>query len=176
MLRFSLLSLVFLLPFACSENTVESAPERGGIAADVVFLAGYDDSDCNLQTVLDPDKPGSPGHLIESERNPNGDSELAVLMRRFVDDLKDARIQVQGGGAVPKLFPVHRTMRCAWPTRPEDRNEGFDARAIAYLGAVRAFDAAPSKETYNAIVSHCVACHQVSCGGVIDFIETLRWQ
>lgn len=176
MLRLSLSPLLFLLAAACSGNTAEPAPAQDGIAANVVSPAGYDDSDCNLQTVLDPDKPGSPGHLIESPRNPNGDSELAVLMRRFVDDLKEARIQVQGGGAVPKLFPLHRTMRCAWPTRPEDRNEGFDARAIAYLGAVREFDAEPSKATYNAIVGNCVACHQVSCGGVIEFIETLRWQ
>jgi cytochrome c553 len=135
-----------------------------------------DDSDCNLQTVLDPNKPGSPGHLIKSTRNPNGDSELAVLMRRFVSTLQDARLVVQAGQKAEPLFPIHRTMRCAWPTKPSDRDEGFDARAQAYLAAVRGFDAVPGKDSYNAVVSSCVSCHQVSCGGVIDFIETLRWQ
>jgi hypothetical protein len=26
------------------------------------------------------------------------------------------------------------------------------------------------------IINSCVACHQVSCGGVIEFIESLRWE
>lgn len=138
--------------------------------------AAFDDSDCNLQTVLDPDKPGAPGHLIPSERNPNGDSELAVLMRRFVDDLRDAKVLIEAGEDVPALFPVHRTMRCAWPTNPAERNEGFDGRAQAYLAAVQGFDAEPSKASYNFVVSSCVACHQINCGGVVPLIESLRWE
>ena len=135
-----------------------------------------DDSDCNLQTVLDPNKPGSPGHLIKSDRNPNGDSELAVLMRLFIDGLRDARVLVEAKQAVKPLFPVHRSMRCAWPTVPSDRDEGYDARSQSYLAVVRGFDAAPSQESYNAIINSCVACHQVSCSGVIEFIESLRWE
>ena len=138
--------------------------------------APYDDSDCNLQTVLKPGIPGSPGNLIKSERNPNGDSELAVLMRLFVDGLRDTRVLVEAGEKIQPLHPLHRGMRCAWPTVPSERDEGFDGRAQSYLSVVRSFDAAPSKETYNAIVSSCVACHEQSCSGVIEFIQTLRWE
>lgn len=136
----------------------------------------FDDSDCNLQTVLKPGVPGSPGNLIKSERNPNGDSELAVVMRLFVDGLRESRLMIEAGEPVKPLFPVHRAMRCAWPTVPSDRDEGYDARAQSYLSVVRQFDGAPSKGSYNAIVGSCVACHQVSCGGVIEFIESLRWE
>lgn len=136
----------------------------------------YDDSDCNLQTVLDPSKPGAPGHLIESPRNPNGDSELAVLMRTFVEQLKENRLRVKNGESVEKLWPSHRTMRCAWPTNPKERNDGYDGRSQSYLATVRAFDEAPAKETYNAVVNACIQCHQINCGGVISFIETLRWE
>jgi hypothetical protein len=151
-------------------------PEQGGAASNPSGQGAYDDSDCNLQTVLDPNKPGAPGHLIESPRNPNGDSELAVLMRRFVDQLKENRLRVKNGESVEKLFPTHRTMRCAWPTNPKERNEGYDGRAQSYLATVRAFDEAPDKETYNAVVNACIQCHQINCGGVIGFIETLRWE
>lgn len=177
--RFLLLPLLFALA-GCSEPAVDdSTKEPAGKPAGATGggdPGAYDDSDCNLQTVLDPKKPGSPGNLIKSTRNPNGDSELAVLMRTFVDGLRDARVLVEAEQEVKPLFPVHRMMRCAWPTVPSDRDEGFDARAQGYLAVVRAFDAAPSKDTYNAVVNSCVACHQVSCGGVIEFIETLRWQ
>ena len=175
-----LLSCCLVLCAACAENI---ADDRGSKAVNRdqtqpanAKVEGFDDSDCNLQTVLDPTKPGSPGNLIKSPRNPNGDSELAVLMRVFVDDLREARLQVQGGEALKLLFPVHRSMRCAWPTKPSDRDEGYDARSQAYLGVVSAFDAAPSKDTYNGSIKRCVACHQVSCAGVIEFIESLRWE
>ena len=159
---------------ACSPEpaAVGAAPE----VAQPSQADAYDDSDCNLQTVLDPDKPGAPGHLIESPRNPNGDSELAVLMRKMVEDLKENRLRTKGGQQVAAMWPTHRMMRCAWPTNPAERNEGYDGRSQSYLATVRAFDEAPSQETYNAVVQGCIACHQVNCGGVIGFIETLRWE
>jgi hypothetical protein len=97
-------------------------------------------------------------------------------MRKMVEDLKENRIRTQGGAAVVKMLPTHRTMRCAWPTNPKERNEGYDGRSQSYLATVRAFDEAPSKETYNAVVQGCIACHQINCGGVIEFLETLRWE
>lgn len=145
-------------------------------ASEAGFRAGYDDGDCNLQTELDPTKAGSPGNLIASARNPNGDSELAVLMRRFVDDLRDNKLLCEAGQPVRPMHDAHRMMRCAWPTVPSERDEGFDQRSVAYLHAVRSFETEPSKGTYNAVLSSCVACHQVSCSGVIEFIEGLRWQ
>ena len=172
LIRFLILPICFALVGCSKDSALESASTE---KADVRARA-LDDSDCNLQTVLDPDKPGSPGNLIPSERNPNGDSELAVLMRVFVDGLRDARLLVEAGEKAKPLFPDHRAMRCAWPTVPADRDEGYDTRSQGYLATVRAFDAAPSKEAYNLIINSCVACHQVSCGGVIEFIESLRWE
>ena len=173
-LRLLSLTLVPWLLCACSgEAPVASS---GQAAAAPAAADPYDDSDCNLQTALDPNKPGAPGHLIESPRNPNGDSELAVLMRRMVEQLKENRLRVKGGESIERMWPAHRTMRCAWPTNPDERNEGYDGRAQSYLATVRAFDEAPSQATYNGVVNGCIACHQVNCGGVIDFLETLRWE
>jgi mono/diheme cytochrome c family protein len=74
------------------------------------------------------------------------------------------------------MFPAHRKIRCAWPTKPEERNARFDGLAQGYLAAVRAFDDAPGKATYNAIIANCVACHSVACGGVLEFIGSMQWQ
>jgi hypothetical protein len=178
----SLLLCSLALFAGCSEAETAGADVNSAIinSADAIAANGqsdlFDDSDCNLQTILDPKKPGSPGNLIKSKRNPNGDSELAVLMRLFVDGLRETRLLVEAEEPVAPLLPVHRSMRCAWPTVPSDRDAGFDARSQSYLSVVRSFDESPSKGTYNAIISNCVACHQVSCGGVIEFIESLRWE
>ena len=137
---------------------------------------GKPEDDCTLATKLVPGIPGSPGHLIKSTRNPNGDSELAVLMRQFVDDLREARMLLEARQPVKKLHDTHRKMRCAWPTRPADRNERFDSLAQGYLAAVRAFDAAPQQANYNAIIAGCIACHSTSCGGPLDFIDGMKWQ
>jgi len=164
-MRILIASLLFLFS-GCMKEPAVSAPVAAPLPAD----------DCTLATPLVPGIPGSPGHLIPSERNPNGDSELAVLMRRFVDDLRDARPLLEANKPVPKLLPAHRRMRCSWPTKPEERNERYDTLAVAYLVMVKAYDDAPGKVTYNGIIAGCIACHSQSCGGPIDFIDGMKWQ
>ncbi len=162
---------------ACAmQDAASTSPGIAPAPPPASFAAGYDDRDCNLQTPLRPGVPGSPGNLIVSPRNPNGDSELSVLMRRFVDDLGEARPRLEKGEPVAALFPAHRTMRCAWPTKHDERNERFDAMAVAYLHLVRAYDDAPGKDTYNGIIAGCIACHSQSCGGPIDFIDGMIWR
>lgn len=134
--------------------------------------------DCTFETKLVPGVPGSPGHLISSERNPNGASELATLMRTFVDDWRATRgaLEADDGSAVSAKYPVHRKIRCAWPTDLADRNVTFDGYAKNYLTAVKAFDAQPKRETYEGVLDACKACHEVSCGGPLEVIEGLRWK
>lgn len=186
--------LVLLFAAACSKPTAEvvpvaaGAPAAGAPAAAAAVAASAsttaaapaaapaEDADCNLQTPLVPGIPGSPGNLIKSARNPNGDSELAVLMRQFVDDLRTVRPLLEAGEKVEPLFPKHRKMRCAWPTKPEERNQRYDTFAQGYLASVRAFDAKPGRATYNAIIAGCIQCHSQSCGGPLDFIDGMKWE
>ncbi len=132
--------------------------------------------ECTLATPLVEGAPGSPGHLLPSKRNPNGDSELAALMRTFVDDWKAARATLEAQGHVAPRLPSHRLLRCAWPTDVQDRNEAFDALAQSYLAAVGAFDEGPSQPRFNAVIDACRACHEVTCGGPLEVIEGLRWK
>lgn len=144
-------------------------------AAPVVVDAGPPPDDCTAETVLVPGVPGSPGHLIASEINPNGASELATLMRTFVADWKDARVKLEADAGVTARLPVHRKIRCSWPTAANDRNPAFDGLAVSYLAKVKAFDAKPSRETYEGVLDGCKACHEVSCGGPLELIQGMRW-
>jgi cytochrome c553 len=125
--------------------------------------------------VLKPGIPGSPGNLIPSDINPNGASELATLMRTFVADWKDTKAKLEAAQPVTAKLPVHRRIRCSWPTAKEDRDAKFDALAVAYLEHVKAFDAAPSRERFDGVISACAACHEATCGGPLDLINSLRF-
>jgi hypothetical protein len=148
---------------------LEGCASRAPVAAPPV-------EDCTLETQLTPGIPGSPGHLVPSDINPNGASELAVRMRRMVADWTAAREALQAGHPVPGMpfYPEHRRIRCSWPTAAEDRNPAFDGMAQGYLAQVRAFDTAPSVQTFNAALSGCAACHEATCGGPLTVIEGLK--
>jgi hypothetical protein len=121
--------------------------------------------------------PGSPGNPIRSERNPNGQSELAAHMRKMQADLQAAREAVQRGEHPAQLRDRHRRIRCAWPTTPSDRDERFDGFAQSYLASVAALDAAPAAGAavaYERVLDACRACHEQTCSGVLVAIEALR--
>lgn len=134
------------------------------------------EEECTLQTKLVPGVPGSPGHLIASELNSNGASELATLMRMMKKDLEDARTAIERAEPIAPMHPRHKKIRCAWPTGLEDRNPVFEAGAINYLQRVRTLDSRPADPSaaYAGVVDGCIACHLTSCPGPISAIEKLR--
>jgi hypothetical protein len=155
---------------ACTRSPAE-APKADAPKAEAPKL-----EDCTLETPLVPGVPGSPGHLIPSDINPNGASELATLMRTMVKDLDASRAAVEQGQAPAPMWTRHRKIRCAWPTAASDRNAAFDGMALAYLATVQALDAKPKdlKAAHNAVIDACRACHENTCSGPIERIVQLR--
>lgn len=132
---------------------------------------------CTLETKLVPGIPGSPGHPIPSSINPNGNSELAQLMRTMQSELQSARSAIERGEKVGSLFPRFRKIRCSWPTNQADRNAAFDGAAQNYLAAVQALEAAApadAAKAYGNVLDGCRACHEQSCSGAIPAIDALR--
>ncbi len=162
--------LLLLLPLGCAQSHAPNTP-----APTLPALPPLD-ADCDWQTPLVPGVPGSPGNLIRSARNPNGDSELSYVMRHMADGLEAARAAAQRGERPAPLLGVHRRIRCSWPSKPEERNAQFDGMARAYLAAVEAFDNGPTQARYNAMVQGCISCHSMTCRGPIDMIEDLAWR
>lgn len=132
---------------------------------------------CTLATPLVPGVPGSPGHPIPSPINPNGNSELAALMRAMQADLKATRAQILAGQPRATLLPRHQRIRCSWPTNPGDRNPSFDASAQVYLAGIAALDAADAASAttrFDGALDGCRACHEKTCSGALVAIEALR--
>lgn len=170
--RILLAASSILLLFACAQAPGSKPSFAGGNAPVFTPL----EQDCDPTLPLVPGIPGSPGHLIRSPRNPNGDSELSYLMRLMADDLEACKKALANGEKPKAMLGIHRRIRCSWPTKLDERSPQFDAMAQAYLGAVKAFDEAPSQVHYNAIVQGCVACHSISCRGPLDRIDGLVWR
>jgi hypothetical protein len=130
---------------------------------------------CTYETPLVAGVPGSPGHLVVTETNPNGQSELALLMRGMQADLRAVKGALEAGQPVPALAAPHGRIRCAWPTTPSDRTATYDAFAQAYLARLPALEApGAGVAEYNAALDGCVACHQQSCPGPLAAIQALR--
>ena len=166
------LLVVLVLALGCARSTEAPAPAKAAAPATAVAA----EPECTLKTPLVPGIPGSPGHLLPSERNPNGDSELAALMRVMQKDLQDARPAVLRGEAPPPLLPRYKKLRCSWPTAAADRNEAFDGLAQGYLARVAAFDAKPKDlaAAFDSVLDGCRACHEASCPGPLVVIDELR--
>jgi len=135
---------------------------------------------CTLSTPLKPGIPGSPGHLIVSSRNPNGDSELSALMRSMHADLEIIRQAIMNG-ALPESFPGgHERIRCSWPTDLDARNPVFDVLAQGYIRDYSALANSKQGESrevladrFERVVQGCVTCHENSCRGPIPMIRKL---
>lgn len=109
--------------------------------------------------------------------NPNGDSELAVLMRQMRDSTASFR-EVIKSGKVPDKFPeVFLKIHTAIPTDSETKKPSFDGFATAYLNSLTQLsksNATDAKPNYNAVVQACENCHSEHCPGPLSAIRKLK--
>ncbi len=174
--RYWLIGLV-LLPIAaagCSRDAGEPKPAPPQlVATKAPAPAPEAEPQCTGATELEPGVPGSPGHLIPSAINPNGQSELANRMRLMLAELTELKDAVAAGKPA-KIGPGHERIRCSWPTDPRDRDVAFDGMAVTYLNAVDRFNEGPAVGTFNGVVQACLDCHANTCGGPMVAIRPLR--
>jgi hypothetical protein len=110
-----------------------------------------------------------------SERNPNGASELAQLMRVMEAQAETWKKEVSENAET--LSPVPRsfsTLKTAKVTKPSMKNENFDAFADDFVRFSEALVAAPREkrtEAYNAMVNGCANCHSQMCPGPLVRIK-----
>ena len=108
--------------------------------------------------------------------NPNGDSELAVLMRNMFDDGMVTRQQIIDGN-VPEINVPYTHIHTAKPTEEgKTSSTEYMLFAKAYEAAVERFKAAdPSMrvEAYQTMINTCMNCHQKVCPGPMVRIKKL---
>ena len=113
---------------------------------------------------------------IQKPLNPNGDSELALLMRAMFDDGMRMKQQIESG-KVPKVVKHFDKMLTAKATQPEKvANPRYKAYADVYLNFMNELEHADKESAvplYKSMVQSCLNCHSILCPGPKVRIEKL---
>lgn len=108
--------------------------------------------------------------------NPNGDSELALLMRKMFDDAYLMKQQIELGHPVTVKMD-HKNIVTAHATEPEKAaSPEYKAFAQTYLNAMESLNSATKENVevlYENIVTNCRSCHQAMCPGPLARIKYL---
>ena len=100
--------------------------------------------------------------------NPNGDSELALLMREMYDDGMKTKQQMLDG-KVPEVHVKYKQIHTARKTETlKVDTASFSSFASAYETAMDSFiatDASNKVAAYQLMVNSCMNCHQIVCPG-----------
>ena len=109
--------------------------------------------------------------------NPNGDSELALLMREMFDDMEELKSRIENEQPISSLLG-HENILTAHATQPEKAASAeYQAFAKTYLNTVEALRKAEpekAKGLYDVLVLNCEACHKELCPGPLVRIEKLK--
>lgn len=100
--------------------------------------------------------------------NPNGDSELALLMRAMYDDAAQMKEAI-ARGEQPKPSIDHARMLTASATEPEKAaSDTYKNWAQSYLHTVEALqngDLEMAPDLFDNMVGNCMGCHTDLCPG-----------
>ena len=111
-----------------------------------------------------------------TDMNPNGSSDLSLLMREMLDHAQSARklaLENKVDTTIPASFIKIHT---ATATDFETKNSYYDTFADLYLNAVKSYGKASNTEAisnYNNLVNTCLACHSTHCPGPVPRIKKL---
>jgi len=110
--------------------------------------------------------------------NPNGDSELAILMREMFDDGMEMKKAIEKG-KLPESHINVEELFTAEGTEPEKvASEQYKAYSRVYEASFNALQAAETEEeaqtAYTSLVNTCVTCHKAMCPGPITRIKKME--
>ncbi len=132
---------------------------------------------CNNQVEEQPTYDKEPETV--SPINPNGDSELALLMRNLsyeTDSLKQLIMNDKGNVSDEFIAELER-VHTATPTDPTVKTDEFKAYNELLINQAKTLQEATDIETktelFNQLINRCIDCHQVVCPGPIKRIKKL---
>lgn len=112
-----------------------------------------------------------------SETNPNGDSELAILMRTMFEEGEKIKTQiVSGEGNIsPEYIEMIEKCHTAVPTDPDVKTEEFTAfnNLLSIEANKLLIPETDIKAGFNEMVNRCMDCHDTFCPGPMKRIRKL---
>ena len=120
----------------------------------------------------------------EQPINPNGESELALLMRELHNNTLDIKknlflndstnVNELSADFVDKFKYNYLAIRTASPTDSNLRKNGiYNGYADLYINSSEKFLKYNSKKNYNLMINNCIKCHEHFCLGAISKINKL---
>lgn len=126
---------------------------------------------CNKET--DDSEAGTAADKI----NPNGSSELALLMRHMFDAAMYSKNQIIKGNDAEMTVEYEKILTA----KPTDSSmidyPEFKPLAKSYISAMERLDTVSkdnAPQAHMAVVSTCKSCHTISCPGPMERIEKLE--
>jgi hypothetical protein len=117
------------------------------------------------------------GHAVaDTTMNPNGSSELSVLMREMQQYTNQAKKDIRDGkkpAQYPASFDKINTAKVSDGMNKSDFYKSF---ADLYMMSVKNYvNSTPEHriETYNNMVAACLACHSQHCPGPVPVIRKM---
>lgn len=106
--------------------------------------------------------------------NPNGDSELALLMRDMFEESDSLKHLVVNGEQLTGL-KKYQDIHSAIPTDPTVTGPVFEAFAEAYIHSIKELEKTDSTSIFkfNNMVDQCMNCHTEFCPGPKKRIKKL---
>lgn len=112
----------------------------------------------------------------DNKLNPNGDSELAIIMRTMHEHAKQLKAEIEAGKAITPYPAVIKTIDKAEPTpgmiSNKDVFDGFSNLYLSKLDSIYLADV-DQKLQFNHMVNSCVDCHHIHCQGPLPTIRNL---
>ena len=113
------------------------------------------------------------GKVYGSE-NPNGDSELTLVMRDMETYYKSVKAQIEAGDQ-PNSIKHFEEILSAVSTEPEKaKSPAYQAMAQSFIQLSQTWtDTTSSVAKFNSLVDNCMSCHQTMCPGPMVRIKKL---
>ncbi len=116
--------------------------------------------------------------------NPNGESELALVMRALYTNTLDIKKELftNTDTTITNLNSINLeefkiNYNSLHTSKPTDLNLRIDGKykrfADTYINSSKNFINNSSKENYNSMVNNCIQCHEQFCLGAIKKIQKL---
>lgn len=106
--------------------------------------------------------------IIRQPINPNGDSELALLMRAMYEEAERMKSAIENGEK-PEITLDYKAILTAEATEPEKAaSDTYKVHAQSYLQTLKALenaDVAKAKMLFEDMVDSCMGCHTALCPG-----------
>ncbi len=108
--------------------------------------------------------------------NPNGDSELALLMRAMFDDGMTMKKEVLAG-KIPTSLLEYEKIHTANATEPEKaaspEYKAYSDQFLSIVKKLKTSDEHQVEHFYTQLVHSCMGCHQAMCPGPMVRIKKM---